>query len=117
MIEYKRKYSIVHVTDLGLYHQNKLPANYTGAVLDIEVVHRILFLHSTTGELMSMTFLAPEAKNSGGGNSPYPPGEVRLRVATVNENFADGVHYFPQSLKNKGDFFIAAEEANGGVVI
>ncbi len=117
MIEYKRKYSIVHLTENGLYHENQIPPDYSGASLNVEVVHRVLFVDPMTGELNPMSYLAPEAKNSSGAVIPYPPQGVKVREAPVQENFEDGLHYFPQRIKDLADFYIASLENDNDKVI
>ena len=113
MIEYKRKVSTLHLTDLGLFHSGQLPSTYDGPVLDIEVVHRILFLDELTGELTTMSFNPPPAKNASGVVTVYTAGEITLKTATVDEDHTDGHHYFPLRIKKLGDFFIASIESDG----
>lgn len=113
MIEYKRKYSILHLTDVGLFHSGQLPSDYSGVVLDIEIAHRILFVDELTGELFTMSFNPPEAKNSSKSITPYTEGEIKLRTAVVNEKHKDGNHYFPQITKDLADYFITAIEKDG----
>ena len=117
MIEYKRKYSIVHLTEEGLFHENQLPADYDGAVLNIEVVHRILMVDEVTGELHPESYNPPEAKNSGRAVVAYPAAGVKIREATVNETFVDGRHYFPQRVKDLADFYISSLENTNAKVI
>jgi hypothetical protein len=113
VIEYKRKYSILNLTDLGLFHDGQLPPDYDGSVLKIEVVHRILFVNEFTGELFTMTFNPPDAKNSSKTVTPYTKDEIKLRTADVNEEHEDGNHYFPKRVKDLADFFIADIEKDG----
>ena len=113
MLEYKRKYSIVHLTNEGLFHEGQLPGDYDGPVLDVEVAHRILFINGTTGELTTISFNSPAAKTSGRSIAPYPVSGVKLRVALVNENVIDGDNYLPKDAVALADVYIAALEADG----
>lgn len=117
MIEYKRKYSIVHLTEEGLFHENQLPSDYDGVVLNVEVVHRVLLVDPMTGELHPYSYQPPEAKGASRSFIPYPASGVKLRVAPVQEVFEDGKHYFPQRIKDLADFYIAnLENANDKVI-
>lgn len=113
MIEYKRKYSIVHLTNEGLFHENQVPADYDGPVLDVEIAHRILFIDELSGELQTMSFNPPPAKSSSRSIAPYTASEIKLRVATVDEEHADGHHYLPAKAKALADMFIKNIESDG----
>jgi len=113
MIEYKRKYSILHLTNEGLFHENQLPSDYDGPVLDIEVVHRIMFIDDVTGKLTTMTFNPPPAKSASRSITPYTPAEVKMRTAEVQEAHEDGKHYLPSAAKKLADMFITEIESDG----
>lgn len=88
--EYKRLYSIVVVTDDGLYKEGEVPSSYGGDTeVEIEVVHEILMVDSA-GRIRRLVFDIPEAKDRnnklGGGYGIYEPGDPPTPVTVPYKN-------------------------------
>ncbi len=71
--EFRRVYSIFHITEDGIYKEDNVPEDYSGSgELKIEVVHEIFFVDKT-GRLSHQYYDIPDAmdseQNVGGGYS------------------------------------------------
>ena len=53
--EYKRVYSVMHITADGTYKEDNIPGDYKGSILTAEVVHQIILV-SPNGELTKLDF-------------------------------------------------------------
>ena len=117
MIEYKRKVSYVHVTELGLYHQGQLPNGYTGPYLTVEVVHSVIFVKEPSNDIEVFKCNPPKAKDSAGAVVDYDPSKIQYIVADTLEPSEDtskdrAKHIFTAKMKTEVEARIAAMEKN-----
>lgn len=87
MIEFKRQYSIVELTEDGLYHEDEVPSDYQGPRLKFTMVHAIFFV-TEDGGMNTMSLNNPKAKDKDNVYKAYPLDKIYECVAPAAEDWA-----------------------------
>lgn len=109
-MEYQRVVSTVHVTEEGIFHKDKVPEDYVGPVVDMEVVHQIMFVKEN-GEFQVFTLKAPKAMNEKREEEEYTDSEVEKITHANQESFLDKqndkyLHRLPSETTDRANLFI-----------
>lgn len=88
MIEYKRQYSVVELTEDGLYHEGEVPPDYEGPNLKFVMVHSIFFI-TEDGGMTVMNLNNPKAKDKTNNYTSYPLDKIYECSASVAEDWVN----------------------------
>lgn len=117
MYEVSRLYSIIEITEIGIFHEGQVPVDYTGAKLKVEVAHQVRFMDAS-GKMSTLVLAAPPAQMMNGNETTVYP-ITYTRNPDINETFeVNGgyKHVLPQQVKNRADIMKQWVEQDTGSV-
>lgn len=118
-IEYARVVETVSVTEEGMFLKDKTPDDYSGAVLDVELVHHVLLTDSSGYlEVWKLDNPSPQDKdrNSMEGNAVNIDGNLyRAGAGPAREWRIVPAKHLPAEYKTKADITKSIMVADGAL--